>query len=327
MKAKVVRIAVAVTVAIAAGVIAAGNVAAQAWPTKAVRAIVPFTPGSGTDIAARSMSERLSAQIGQQVIIENRPGAGGTIGAALVAKSDPDGHMLLIHSSAHTVNPWIYSSLPYDTLRDFSGVTPIVSLPNVLVIAPSKGIRSVRDLIAAAKAKPGEINYASAGAGSATHLNAEKFRIQAGIEGTHIPFKGSPEAITEVVTGRVDYFFSPVVSGLSQIRDGRLLALAVGSAKRSSVLPDVPTTVEAGVPASDYNFWVGVLVPSRTPRDIISRMNGEISKALASPDVRERLAKLGAEPMPMSPEQFDAYIRDEIVVNEKIIKAAGIKGN
>lgn len=313
-------------VALGAALLAA-NATAQAWPTKTVRAVVPFTPGSGTDIAARSMSDRLSALIGQQVIVENRPGAGGTIGAGLVAKSDPDGHTVLVQSSAHTVNPWIYSSLPYDTLRDFSGVTPMVSLPNVLVIAPSKGIRSVRDLIAAAKAKPGEINYASAGAGSATHLNAEKFRIQAGFEGTHIPYKGSPEAITEVVTGRVDYFFSPVVSALSQIRDGRLLALAVGSAKRSSVLPDVPTTVEAGVAGSDYNFWVGMLVPSRTSRDIIGRMHGEVAKALASPEVRERLSKLGAEPMPMTPEQFDAYIREEIVVNERIIKAAGIKGN
>lgn len=318
---------IAGTVLALIGVLGTAAAQAQAWPSKPVRAIVPFTPGSGTDISARSMSDRLAALLGQPVIVENRPGAGGTIGAGVVAKADPDGYTVLIQSSSHTVNPWTYSNLPYDTLRDFSGVIPLVSLPNVLVIAPSKGIKSVRELIAAAKAKPGAMNYASAGAGSATHLNAEKFRIQAGFEGTHIPYKGSPEAITEVVTGRVDYYFSPVVSALSQIRDGRLLAIAVGSARRSSVLPDVPTTVEAGVPNSDYNFWVGMLVPSKTSRDIVTRLHDESSKALASPEVRERLAKLGAEPMPMTPEQFDAYIREEIVANEKIIKAAGVKGN
>jgi tripartite-type tricarboxylate transporter receptor subunit TctC len=185
----------------------------------------------------------------------------------------------------------------------------------------------VQELVAAAKAKPGTINYASAGTGSATHLNAEKFRVGAGIDAVHIPFKGSPEAITEVVTGRVDYYFSPVVSAMSQIQDGRVLAIAVGSPKRSSALPNVPTTVEAGVPNSEYNFWVGMLVPSKTPPEVIKRLAEETQKALASPEVRERLTKLGAEPMPMTPDQFDAYIRDEMATNEKLVKAAGIKAN
>jgi tripartite-type tricarboxylate transporter receptor subunit TctC len=311
--------------ALAAG--GAGFAHAQTWPTKPIRIIVPFTPGSGTDIVARAMSDRLSQNLGQPVLVENRPGAGGTIGAGVVAKADPDGYTVMVQSSSHTVNPFTFQSLPYDTLRDFAAVTPLASLPNVLIIAPSKNIKSVQELVAAAKAKPGSINYASAGAGSATHLNAEKFRIGAGIDAVHIPFKGSPEAITEVVTGRVDYYFAPVVSAMSQIQDGRVLALAVGSPKRASALPNVPTTVEAGVPNSEYNFWVGMLVPAKTPPDIVKRLAEETQKALASPEVRERLTKLGAEAMPMTPEQFDAYIRDEMASNEKLIKAAGIKAN
>jgi tripartite-type tricarboxylate transporter receptor subunit TctC len=232
-----------------------------------------------------------------------------------------------VQSSGHTVNPHIYSNLPYDTLRDFAGVTTLANLPNVLIIAPSKGIRSVKELIAAAKAKPGQFNYASAGNGSATHMNAEKFRAAAGFDAVHIPFKGTPEGITEVIAGRVDYFFAPMVSALPMIKDGKVIALAVGSAKRSSVLPDAPTTVEAGVAGSDYNFWVGMLVAAKTPRDIVARLNQETLKALQAPEVRERLSKLGAEPMPMSPEQFDAYIREEFAANARIVKAAGIKAN
>lgn len=306
---------------------ALAQVASAGYPSKPIRIIVPFTPGSGTDVLARGISDRLVANLGQPVLVENRPGAGGTIGANVVAQAPADGYTILVQSSSHTVNQWTYATLPYDTARDFAAVTPLASLPNVLIVAPSKGIKSVKELVDMAKAKPGAINYASAGAGSATHLNAEKFRVQAGFEGTHIPFKGSPEAITEVMTGRVDYYFAPVVSALPQIKDGRLLALAVGSGKRSSVLPDVPTTVEAGVPGSDYNFWVGMLVPAKTPRDIINRLYEETQKALASPEVKERLAKLGAEPMPMTAAEFDAYIKDELASNEKLIKAAGIKAN
>ena len=307
--------------------LAPGAASAQAWPSKPIRIIVPFTPGSGTDIIARAISDRLSANLGQPVLVENRVGAGGTIGAGVVAKSDPDGYTVLVQSSSHTVNPFTFQSLPYDTQKDFSGVTFLAVLPNVLIISPAKGIKSVQELVAAAKAKPGTINYASAGSGSATHLNAEKFRLNAGFEGVHIPFKGSPEAVTEVMTGRVDYYFSPVVSALPQIKEGKVLALAVGSPTRSSILPDVPTTVEAGVPNSEYTFWVGMLVPAKTPRDVVKKLYEETQKAIASPEVKERFAKLGAEAMPMTPDQFDAYIREEMVVNEKLIKAAGIKAN
>jgi len=298
---------------------------AQAWPTKPVKVIVPFTAGSGTDVTARTVTERLSVLLGQPIIVENRPGAGGTIGQSLVAKADPDGHTILIHSSSQTVTPSTYQTLPFDTVRDFSGITMLANIPNVLVISPAKGIRSVQDLVAAAKAKPGAMNYASAGMGSATHLNAERFKLGAGIDAVHIPFKGTPEAITELVTGRVDYYFCPVVNAISLVKEGKLLGLAVGSSKRSSALPDLPTTVEAGVPNSAYNFWVGMFVPSKTPRDIVARLHAETVKALQAPETKERFAKLGAETEIFTPERFDDYIRDEIKANAALVKAAGIK--
>lgn len=307
--------------------VAATGVLAQAYPTKPIRAIVPFTAGSTTDIIGRSVAERLTASLGQNVIVDNRGGAGGTIGAGVVAQANPDGYTILIHSSSHTVNPAMYSKLPYDTLRDFAGITPLANIPNVLIMSPGKGIRSVKDLITAAKAKPGSINFASAGQGSATHLNAEKFRVRAGIDVVHVPFKGSPEAIVEVMTGRVHYYFCPVAPALPFIKDGRVLALAVGSLKRSSVLPDVPTTAEAGVPGSEYNFWIGMLVPSKTPRAIVTRLHQEAQKALVSPEIKKRFADLGADPMPMTPQHFDAFIKEELAANTALVKAAGLKAN
>jgi tripartite-type tricarboxylate transporter receptor subunit TctC len=304
-----------------------GAHAAESYPARPLRAIVPFTAGSTTDIIARSVAERLNASLGQNIIIDNRAGAGGTIGAGLAAQAPPDGYTLLIHSSSHTVNPAMYAKLAYDTVRDFSGVIPLASIPNVLVISPAKNIRSVKDLIAAAKAKSGSINFASAGQGSATHLNAEKFRMRAGINATHIPFKGSPEALVDVMTGRVDYYFCPVAPAIPFIKEGRLVALAVGSAKRSSILPDIPTTIEAGVPGSDYNFWIGLLVPAKTARPVVARLHSDTAKALASPEVKKRYAELGADPWLLSPEQFDATIRDEIAANKAIVEAAGLKPN
>jgi len=298
---------------------------AQAWPTKPVRMIVPFTPGSATDIMARTVSEKLSSQLGQTVVVENRPGAGGTIGVAQVAKAEPDGYTVLVHSSSYTVTPSTYKNLPYDTLRDLTGVAPLGLLPNVLVISPAKGIRSVKDLIEAAKAKPGSLNVATIGVGSATHLNAERFRLGAGIDVVSVPFKGTPEALTEVMTGRVDYYFCPVNAALPLLKDGRVLGLAVGSTKRSIALPDLPTTLELGIADSDYNFWVGMFVPARTPREIVDRLHQETVKALHAPDVREKLARLGAELMDYSPEQFNAYLRKEIADNAVLVKAAGIK--
>jgi tripartite-type tricarboxylate transporter receptor subunit TctC len=297
---------------------------AQTWPTKTLRIVVTLAPGSGTDIVGRMLAERLSGPLGQSVIVENRPGASTTIGAAYVAKAD-DGHTLLVTSSAHTVAPFVYSSLPYDTARDLVAVTPLASLPTVLVVPAAKGFRTVHDLVGAARAKPGSINYAAAAA--STQLNAERFRRSANFEAQHIPFKGAPEALNEVIAGRVDFYFSPIAPALPHIRDGKLVALAVGSAKRAAILPDVPTTIEAGFPDSDYNFWIGLFAPARTPRESVSRLHELASAAFQSAETRERLARLGAEPMAMTPAQFDAHVREELRVNAPLVKAAGITAN
>ncbi|WP_251369978.1 tripartite tricarboxylate transporter substrate binding protein [Polynucleobacter sp. JS-JIR-5-A7] len=291
-----------------------GNSFAQtAWPNaQTIRFIVPFTPGSGTDVIARLIANKVADSLGTSIFIENKPGAGGTIGAALVAKSAPDGYTFLIQSSGHVVNPFIYSGLPYDTLKDFAAVTSLVQLPNVMVTSPNAGYTSVADLIAKAQANPGSKNYASAGNGSATHMNAEKFRIAAKINANHIPYKGTPDAITDTMAGRVDWFFSPIVSALPLIKDGKLQALAVGTSKRSIVLPNVPTTIESGAPNSSYIFWVGIFAPSKTPTKIINRMNAAIIKVMQEPAVVEQLHRLGAESMVMSPEKFDQMVKTEM---------------
>ena len=298
--------------------------AAQAWPTKAVRVIVPFTAGSATDIMARTVVQQMSAQLGQSFVVENRPGAGGTIGVGLVARAEPDGYTVLVHSSSYTITPTTYPNTPYNTERDLSGVTPLALLPQVLVISPAKGIHSVQELVKAEKAKPGAFTYASAGVGTATQLNAERFRLGAGVEAVHVPFKGTPEALTEVLAGRVDYYFCPVNAVLPMIADGKLLALAMGSSKRSAALPNVPTTLEEGVPNSDYNFWVGMFAPSKTPREIVSRLQQEAAKAMDAPAVVASMKHLGAEKMLMKPDEFDAYIKKQIKTDAALVKAAGI---
>lgn len=299
--------------------------AQAAYPSKPIRVIVPFAAGSTTDIIARAIADKMGQSMGQQLVIENRGGASGTIGQALVAQAAPDGYTIMIHSSSHTVSPSTFAKLPFDTERDFAGVTPISSTPNVLVISPAKNIRTLKDLLAAARAKPGSMNFASAGQGSATHLNAEKFKHAAKIEATNIPFKGSAEAVTEVMAGRVDYYFSPIAPVIGHIRSGQLLALAVGSPKRASALPDVPTTAEAGVPGSEFNFWIGMMAPAKTSREIVNRLHDEVVKALNTPEVKERFAALGADAWTLKPEQFDAYIRDEIRSNAVLVKAAGLE--
>jgi tripartite-type tricarboxylate transporter receptor subunit TctC len=294
------------------------------YPSRPIRVIVPFAPGSTTDIIARAIADKMAASLGQQLVVENRAGASGTIGQAQVASAAPDGYTIMVHSSSHTVSPSTFAKLPFDTLTAFAGVTPISATPNVLVVSPAKGIRSVQELVAAARARPAGLNFASAGQGSATHLNAEKFKLAAGINATNIPFKGSAEAVSEVIAGRVDFYFSPIAPVIGQIRAGSLLALAVGSSRRASALPDVPTTAEAGVPGSEFNFWIGMMAPARTPRDIVNRLQAEVVKALALPEVKERFQQLGADPWTMTPEQFDAYIRAEVASNGPLVKAAGL---
>jgi tripartite-type tricarboxylate transporter receptor subunit TctC len=298
---------------------------AQAFPSKPIRIIVPFTPGSATDTLARPVAEKLAAALGQQVLVENRPGAGGTIGAGMLAKAPPDGYTLAVVSTGHVVNPVLYSSLSYDTLKDFSGVAPLAGQPSVLVVSPSLGVKTVKDLVAMAKAKPGQLNYATAGVGSAAHISAEKFRMAAGIDAVHVPLKGSPESITETMGGRTQYTWTPLSTAVGQLRSGQLLALAVSTAQRSPALPDVPTIAEAGFPRGVFNFWVGMLAPANTPREILARLNTEVQRALQSADMKERLATLGSEPMAMSPEQFDAFLREEFTVLGEVMRAAGVK--
>ena len=312
-------------IAISTLLFAAASALAQTaadYPNRVIKIVVPFTAGSATDIMARIVGEKLTASTGQPVVVENRPGAGGTLGAAVVAKSEPDGYTLLVVSAGHVVNPVLYPGIAYDTLGDFSGVTPLAALPNMLVVGAASPFKTVGDLIAAAKAKPGQLNYASAGVGSATHVNAEKFRNVSGINVTHIPFKGTPETIVETTAGRVDFMFTPVLSSLPSVRENRMRALAVSTAKRSSAMPDVPTVAEAGLPGFVFDFWIGLLAPSKTPRAIVNKLNAEVGKALALPDVKARMATLGAESLPMSPEQFDAYIKDEFATLGAVMKAA-----
>src|SRR5262245_13727121 len=303
----------------------AGAAAGQSWPTKPVKLVVPFTAGSATDIVARTLGQKLTEIWGQPVVVDNRPGAGATIGEALVAHSPPDGYTLLVNSAAQAYNPSIYSNLTFDTHKDFINVAALAGQPNVLVVAPSTGYKTVADLIAAAKAKPGSLNFASAGTGSGTHINAEKFRLAAGIDVVHIPYKGTPEALTDTMTGRVTYYFSPISAALPHIKEGKLVALGVSTAKRSSALPNVPTVAESGLPGFDYNLWIGMYAPAGTPGDVVDKINADVGKALASNEVRERLAALGAEPMVMTPSEFRKFMRDEMDDSAKVVKAAGIK--
>jgi len=316
--------AVTVTFALGAG-LGMSCAMAQAYPNKPIKFVVPFSAGSATDIVARTVAEAMGKTLGQTILIDNKLGAGGTIAAAQVAKSDPDGYTILVHSSGHALNPSIYPNLGYDTLKDLTGVTALAAIPNVLVVNPAKGWKTQADLIAAVKAKPDQFNYASAGVGSGTHMNAEIFRIQAGIDALHVPYKGTPDAMTNVIGGSNDWFFAPLASALPLIRDGKLQALSVSTKQRASTLPQVPTSIEAGLPGSDYTLWIGMIAPSATPQPILRKLHEEASKALNNPEIKERMAKLGADPMPMSSEAFNAYIKSEIEVAARIVKAANLK--
>jgi tripartite-type tricarboxylate transporter receptor subunit TctC len=305
---------------------------AQGWPSKPIRVISPIGAGSAADILARVVAEQLSHQLGQSVVVENRPGAGGTLGANAVAKAASDGYTLLIHSNGHTIAPAVYPGLPYDPVRDFIAVTPLAYFPNVLVVAPAKNIRSLAELVAAARAKSetrsgtksGSMTYASGGVGTPTHLAAERLGLGAAFEAQHIPFKSQPEALTDVVARRVDFYFCPVFPALPLIRDGKLVALAVSGSKRVPVLPDVPTTQEAGFPNSDFNFWVGLFVPAHTPSAIVGKLHDEAVNVMQAPAVLEKLSQLGVEPMTMPQPEFAAFVASEIDANGVLAKAAGI---
>jgi len=298
---------------------------AQTWPAKPLRAVIPVGAGSSTDIVHRLVLEQLATGLGQPIVVENRVGAGGTIGSAAVAKSQPDGYTLLAHGSAHTIAPALYKSLPFDPVRDFVPIVPIGISPSVLVALPAKGVRTTQALVAAAKARPGALNFSSVGIGSATHLSAERFASSAGIHVVHVPFKGGAEAMLEVIAGRVDFFFGPVALVLPQIRDGKLLALAVNGAKRSATLPNVPTLQEAGYAGAEYPIWFGLFAPARTPDPTVEKLNRETLKALQAPAVREKLSGLGVDTMVMSPQEFKAHVEKEVALNATLAKQAGLK--
>jgi tripartite-type tricarboxylate transporter receptor subunit TctC len=298
---------------------------AQQWPAKPVRVIVPFSAGSTSDVIARVIAEPLGAALGQNFIVENRGGAGGSIGSALVAQAPADGYTLLFNASAHAAAAAVYPKLPYDPARDFAGIGVVGTVPNVTVISPEKGIKTLRELVETAKKRP--MTFSSAGVGSATHWAAEKLRLAAGFDATHVPFRGGPEALTEVATGRVDFLCIGITSGLPFLKSGRLIALAVNTTKRSATLPDVPTSVEAGYPGSEYTFWNGLLAPAKTPRTIVDRLHAEMQKALQSPAVAEKLRNQGLEPLPLSPAEFDKMIARDVDEHVGIVKKAGLTFN
>ena len=304
-----------------------GAASAQQWPAKMIRAIVPLTAGSATDTIARTVLDQVSSQLGQPMIVENRPGAGNTIGMAAAARSEADGYTLLINSSSHTIVPATFNSLPFDTLKEFTPIIPLGNMPSAVLVSPSMGYKKLSDLVAAAKVKPGLMNYSTAGVGNFSHFATEVFRAAAGFEAVHVPSKGSPEALTEVLAGRVDFFISPLILALPMLKDGKLQALAVSGSQRASALPDVPTTVESGYPNSEYNFWIGMFAPSKTPAPIVARLYQETRRALENPAVVQKLAKLGIDPMVLTSPAFDKLVREEVAINMRIAKAAGIKAN
>jgi tripartite-type tricarboxylate transporter receptor subunit TctC len=292
------------------------------WPTRPIRVIVPLSAGSAIDVIARIVSEQLAAQLGQPIIVENRPGASGTIGARAVAMADPDRCTLFAHSSALVISPATVANLPYDPIKDFAPIAALGNFPTVLVVSSLGDIKTVQDLVALGKTRP--ITFGSIGVGSPIHLAMERFRLSAGIKVQAVPFKGAPEARVEAMTGRIDVYYSPLLPALPLIRDKKLIPLAVSSPTRSATLPNVPTTVEAGYKNSSYRFWEGLFAPTKTPREIIKKLNTEIEKAMQVTAVREKIAKLGVQPMSMTAEQFAQFVVEDLVINAELAKAAGI---
>ena len=314
--------------AVVAGALLASPAVAQttapAWPTHTITAISPIGAGNAVDIIGRVAFDPMSKQLGVPIVIENRPGGGGVVGFNDVAKAPPDGYTILLGSSTFASGVVLHKHLPYDPLRDFAAVIPFGASPSVLVTAPSKGFKSVADLVAAAKARPGSLNFASAGIGAASHIAAERFRVSTGIDAQHVPFRSPAEALAEVVAGRIDYYFLPLAAGISLVQSGKLVALAVSTSKRAPLMPDVPTVAEAGYPGAAYLFWGGVFVPAKTPAAIVARLHDEGRKALDLPAVHDALTKLGYEPMQMTPTEFQNFFANDLNETVNLAKQVGI---
>jgi tripartite-type tricarboxylate transporter receptor subunit TctC len=317
----------ALCAAMAGAAVIAGTAAAAAadWPSRPMLAISPFAAGSANDLVARIVLDQAGQVLGQPFVLENRPGGGGIVGAASVVRADPDGYTYILSSASMSSQVILHKSPPYDALRDLEPVAMLGAQPSVLVAAPEKGFKTVADLVAAAKAKPGALNFASAGIGSASHIAGERFRLAAGIDVQHIPYKGPVEALADVMTGRVDFYFLPLAPALPLIGQGKVTALAVSTTKRAASLPDVPTIVEAGYPDATYLFWGGISAPAKTPHGIVGKLNAAVNKALAMPAVAEKLAHLGVEPMPMSPDQYAKFFADDMAAMVKLGKDAHIE--
>jgi tripartite-type tricarboxylate transporter receptor subunit TctC len=300
---------------------------AQAWPSRTVTVVVPFGPGNALETVGRPVLDGLSKRLGKPFVIENRAGAGSATGAAYAARAVPDGHTILFHSSTLSILHSVQPRRTYDTLNDFVPVVPLGAQPTLLITSTSKGIKSAQELIAAAKARPGAMNFASAGPGSTSHVAAERFRLPAGIDAKHVPFRAPSDALTETITGRIDFYFPPISVALPLVRDGKLAALAVSTKARAAALPDVPTTTELGLKDSAFEFWTGFLLPAKTPRDIVLKLNAETRSVLETPTIQARLKSFGYAPMNMTPEEFAKFFRDDIDDLAKSIKAAGIKAN
>ena len=299
--------------------------AADGYPAGPIRMVVPFTPGSASDILARLMQPKLLESWGQQIVVDNRPSAGGTVAGSIVAGAVPDGYTMMLTSSGFAGSAALYDKLPYDSVKDFTGVTQVVSTPLVVVVAPALGIKSVKELIALAQQKPGQLNFSSSGIGSGTHYAGELFKLAAGINVVHVPYRGTPEAINDVISGRIQFMTAPVLPVMSLVKSGRLLALAVTTRERMGLLPELPTVAEAALPGFEYDGWYGIFTPAKTPRAVINKMAAEVARILKLPDVAEKILNTGAIPKPSTPQEFDKLVREEIVMRRKVFKAAGVK--
>ena len=298
---------------------------AQGYPSKPIRIVVPFTPGSASDILSRLIGPKMSEAWGQQVVVDNRPSAGGTVAGEIVARATPDGHTLMLTSSAFAGSAALYDKLPYDSVKDFSGISQVAETALVLVVAPSLNVKSAKELLALARAKPGYLTFASSGIGSGTHYGSELFKMAAGINVVHVPFRGTPEGITDTVAGRVHYYLTPLLPVMPLIKAGRLLPLGVTTAARQPLMPDVPTLAEAALPGFQYDGWFGVFTQSKTSRKTVSQLSREIARILALPEIRDRIASQGATARSSTPEAFDKLVHAEIVTRKKVFKAAGVK--
>jgi tripartite-type tricarboxylate transporter receptor subunit TctC len=302
--------------------------AAQAYPSKPIRFVVPYPAGGPLDTVARLLGQKVSESVKQPVIVENKAGAGGNIGADAVAKSPADGYTILMGAVAtHAINPTLYAHIPYDPVRDFIPVTQVASTPNVLVVNPSVPAANVKEFIAYAKANPGKLNFGSGSTGSAGHLAGELFKTQAGVEMTHVPYKGAAPAMNDLIGGQIQLMFDNLASALGQVRAGRVRALAVTTARRTTLAPDLPTIAESGLPGFDINTWFGIFVPANTPREIVDRLHDEFARALGATDVREKMLALGAEPAGSRPDEFASYIRGEAEKYARVIKASGARAD